>query len=150
MPTELKTSTAIKYNNLRQFYRKNISKKKAIIKFRKTSDMKYSKSLNLKKKPFSVNDTIQFTELVNARCAILGLVSGKGFEYITNESIQTQSVDYYAYIILSGLIVSLCTYVVGKPDPTGYSKRIPFAVESELTSGRLSMLLYAFYFYTGI
>lgn len=120
--------------------------KKTIVSKKKNFTNK--KRFTLNRKPFTTKDTIEFSELVNARCAIIGLISGKGFEYITNQNIQSQSVDYFPYILISALLVSASTLVVGKPDT--YTKLLPFAVESELTIGRLSMLLYAFYFYTGV
>ena len=92
--------------------------------------------------------TVEMTELINGRCAILGLTAGKCFEYITNESIQQQCVEYYPYILLSTLVTAVPTVVFGKPEiPDTFT---PSIAETELSIGRLAMILFAFYFYTGV
>ena len=92
--------------------------------------------------------TIEMTELINGRCAILGLTTGKCFEYITNESIQQQCVEYYPYILLSALITTVPTIVFGKTEIS--DTFTPSIAETELTFGRIAMMLFAFYFYTGV
>ena len=92
--------------------------------------------------------TVEMTELINGRCAILGLTAGKCFEYITNETIQQQCVEYYPYILLSALVTTVPTVVFGKPEiPDTFT---PSIAETELSIGRLAMILFAFYFYTGV
>ena len=98
--------------------------------------------------PIYTVDSIPMAELINGRCAILGLTTGKCFEYITNETIQQQCVEYYPYILLSTLLVATPTVIFGKPGiPDTF---IPSIAETELSIGRLAMMLFGFYFYTGV
>lgn len=140
MATITKSIIVSKFTNFKEM--KNKKNKVIDVKAKPVNEKSGKIIQNLSKIP------IEYTELINARCAMIGVVSGKCFEYITNESIQQQSVDHYQYILLSGLITTILSVKYGKPEiPDTFT---PSIGEIELAFGRIAMLYYALFFYIGI
>lgn len=76
-------------------------------------------------------------EVINGRCAMFGVTSGLGFEYLTGTSVLdfqygTQSV------VISSLIITIASLIAG--DPTKYNNVKPFTPQIEMLNGRVAML----------
>lgn len=78
-------------------------------------------------------------ELINGRCAMLGYVAGYGYEFVKNESITNQLMEYAPYFALVSGLVTLSTLKTGKPskDDVVIDGLTP---DAELFNGRAAML----------
>lgn len=116
-----------------------------LIKCTTTINPVVSKQLTKKKqpnKPFVLKKDFAFDgwvpELVNGRAAMVGFVSGKGYELMTHQSVLESPHVFETLLISTGLI----TLVTLKTGPTydyeNYKK--PFIPSIEMLNGRMAML----------
>lgn len=78
-------------------------------------------------------------ELINGRCAMIGFVSGYGYELIKNESLYQQFQEMFPYFGIVSLLITIATLKAGKPtnDDVKINGLTP---EAELFNGRAAML----------
>ena len=78
-------------------------------------------------------------ELINGRCAMIGFVSGYGYEIVNNESLYQQFQDMYPYFVAVYVLIAIATLKSGKP--TSEDVKINgLTPEAELFNGRAAML----------
>lgn len=77
-------------------------------------------------------------EIINARCAMIGFVSGKGYELITNNSIFTQPHVFESFFFTS-ILITIASLIGGNPRNQVIEKK-PFTSKVEIMNGRMAML----------
>ena len=80
-------------------------------------------------------------EVINGRSAMLGIVSGGGYELLTGQSVLDQPYNFEAFVLSTGLI-TMISLMNGEPRQKS-SK--PFTPTVEMLNGRIAMLGVASY-----
>lgn len=79
-------------------------------------------------------------ELINGRCAMMGFVSGFGYESITGESLYEQAHEFYPYFLILSLLITIATFKAGPPTEKDDNRVPGFTRSAELFNGRVAML----------
>ena len=92
--------------------------------------------------PKQILKNLQFNswapEVINGRCAMLGFVSGQGYELITNQTVLNQPHALEAFAVTSGLI-AIASLIAGDPYDYTDTKK-PFIPSVEMLNGRIAMM----------
>jgi hypothetical protein len=76
-------------------------------------------------------------EVINGRCAMLGFVSGKGYEIVSGVSVFDQPHMFESFLV-SSVLITVGSLITGDPEESEYTK--PFTPTVEMLNGRLAML----------
>lgn len=98
------------------------------------------KATNSKDDNVSLNFSSWAPEVINSRCAMIGVTSGVLNEFYTGNDFVQQFQHNFPVFVLVSLLVTLGTFKTGKPetDQSGV-----FTPEAELLNGRVAMLAIA-------
>lgn len=80
-------------------------------------------------------------ELINARCAMVGIISGLGFEYVNHISLKEQFIDFYPSFLLVSILITLGTLKTGEPKPD--EPNTLFTPDAEIFNGRIAMIAFS-------
>ena len=81
-------------------------------------------------------------EVINGRSAMLGIISGGGYELLTGQSVLNQPHGFEAFVLNTGLI-TIVSLINGEPRQHESNK--PFTPGIEMLNGRMAMLGIASY-----
>ena len=139
MRTFNKNSKIVSYSKKRSQMRCAASASKIVSSKKNIDPMLETNNRFLK----SINE-LQFNnwapEVINGRCAMLGMVSGIGYEMTTGTNILDQPYVWVS-LWLSSLIITFASVYAGDPKLSlfHYNNK-PFTHEAELLNGRVAML----------
>jgi hypothetical protein len=145
----VKTSYPLKINH-KGYVNKFTSRKTLVNKFtsRKSfaNNITYCKSSFNKTNSTTKKNALNFNnwapELINARCAMIGIVSGYGYELINDKTFTEQFIDLYPYFFVVSVLVTIGTLKAGKPILDKTNKNFIFTPEAELLNGRIAMIAF--------
>ena len=102
-----------------------------------TKKINRSVASNVKSKPLAFNSWAP--EVINGRLAMLGVVSGKGYEIMTHSSVFNQPHAFEAFVA-SSVLVTLGSLKAGNPENIENICEKPFTPKVEMLNGRVAML----------
>lgn len=134
----MKLSCPLKINHIRKPVENNKSRVTTICK----SSVNKIISTKKTRKSNVLNFNSWAPELINARCAMIGIVSGYGYELMNDKSFTDQFIDFYPYFVLTSVLVTIGTLKAGKPILDQTNKNFIFTPDAELLNGRIAMIAF--------
>ena len=105
----------------------------------KISKIKPNIKMTLTNKKTLLNFNNWAPEVINGRCAMIGFISGKGYEVITHQNILLQPHALEAFITTVG-IITVSSLITSNPEESYDSSNKPFTPTVEMLNGRMAML----------